>query len=671
MSENKGSYARLGCGCFFLATLLLLCLLGFLWKLHWVNRSAPQTPFVTSRATFAPSPSGKVQKQPTLTPTALPVMSEVAITQKVLSKREAPINDPIALARRLWHKRAVWATPASPPRYEVGAQAHFWVQNADTNKVFRVQATLVAVRPHVYLWIEDGVRYDEGDAVALARTFETKIYPTDRAFFGSEWTPGIDGDPHIYIVYTRGLGSTIAGYFSSADEVPPFAHKFSNAHEMFVLNADTVNLNSNFTYGVLAHEFQHMIHWYHDRNETSWLNEGASQLASLLNNYAPGGFDATYAANPDVQLNAWADPALHQSTAPHYGASFLFLVYFLGRFGEQATRTLVARPENGLPSVDLTLREINAHESADDLFVDWALANYLQDPSLEHGRYSYLFTYRPPKFKAGANVSTCPASGEDTVHQYGVDYIKITCPGEHKITFQGNDLVSLFPANPHSGNFVFWSGHGDNSDMSLTRKFDLSGVSSASLSYWVWYDIEKDYDFLYVEASRDGVFWDMLKTPSGTDANPTGNNYGWGYTGISGGSKEPRWIHESVDLTPYAGGKVWLRFEYVTDAEINHTGVLIDDISIPQIGYSVDLESGASGWKGRGFVRVGRFIPQKFRVELVLRGKNGLQVRPLRFDARNRAVISFGLEPSESAVLVVSGVSRGTHELARYSWDVR
>jgi len=50
--------------------------------------------------------------------------------------------------------------------------------------------------------------------------FENKIYPTDREFFGSEWTPGVDDDPHIYILYTSGLGANVGGYFYSPDEYP-------------------------------------------------------------------------------------------------------------------------------------------------------------------------------------------------------------------------------------------------------------------------------------------------------------------------------------------------------------------------------------------------------------------------------------------------------------------
>ena len=91
-----------------------------------------------------------------------------------------------------------------------------------------------------------------GDLKRLADTFETKIYPTDREFFGSEWSPGIDDDVHLYVLYARGLGTSIAGYFSSADELPPQAHQYSNAHEMFMMSADNVQLGEPYIYGTVG-----------------------------------------------------------------------------------------------------------------------------------------------------------------------------------------------------------------------------------------------------------------------------------------------------------------------------------------------------------------------------------------------------------------------------------
>jgi hypothetical protein len=46
-----------------------------------------------------------------------------------------------------------------------------------------------------------------------------------------------------------------------------------------------------------------------------------------------------------------------------------------------------------------------------------------------------------------------------------------------------------------------------------------------------------DYDYVYLMASLDGENWQILTTPSGTASDPTGNNQGWGYTGLSGATQ--------------------------------------------------------------------------------------------------------------------------------------
>ena len=192
--------------------------------------------------------------------------------------------------------------------------------------------------------------------------------------------------------WVASLGDNLAGYFSSSDEYNPEVHEYSNAHEMFLLNADGIILSDEFTFGVLAHEFQHMIHWYGDLNEETWLNEGFSELAALLNGYDIGGFDQAYIMNTDMQLTDWASDLGDNS--PHYGASFLFVSYFLDRFGEQATKELISSPENGMTSIDQLLEKLNITDpltqkvtTAEDLFSDWVVTNYLNDPSLNDGRY--------------------------------------------------------------------------------------------------------------------------------------------------------------------------------------------------------------------------------------------------------------------------------------------
>src|SRR6185295_1606245 len=113
------------------------------------------------------------------------------------------------------------------------------------------------------------------------------------------------------------------------------------------------------------------------------------------------------------------------------------------------------------------------------------------------------------------------------------------------------------------------------------------------------YDLETDYDYVFLETSTDGATWQILTTPSGTDKDPSGNSYGWGYNGQTNG-----WNTEEVDLSEFAGQKVQIRFEYVTDAALNGEGFLLDDVQVDAAGYSSDFEADGAGWIPSGFVRV-------------------------------------------------------------------
>ncbi|HEX9028057.1 MAG TPA: hypothetical protein VF823_02705, partial [Anaerolineales bacterium] len=541
-----------------------------------------QTPLASQSA--RPTQTGELGNRPRQAPAAsTPAITATLSTNSssaslaALQNGEVPVSDLIELAERLQGKQNISPTlppPAAP--LQVGDQQVFWAVNTDTDQNFQVHATLRYVTGHGYFWVEDGVSYDPQALKQLANTFENKIYPTDREFFGSEWSPGVDDDVHLYILYARNLGQTIAGYYASTDEYPPQAHPYSNAHEMFLFNADNARLDRPYTYGTLAHEFQHMIHWYRDRNEETWMNEGFSDLAMFLNGYDVGNSDSLYAENPDIQLNDW--PTNPPDRPAHYGESFLFLTYFLDRFGEKVTQDLVADPLHGLVSIDDVLKKHGLKNldtgqtlTADDVFTDWAVANYLHNGGVDQGQYTYHNYPNAPRTQATLDIQHCPSpTNTRDVSQYGVQYLHIGCQGNYTLHFEGSVQVGVVPVQPHSGTFYYWSNKGDESDMTLTRSFDFSNVSGPlTFSYWTWYDIEKNYDYVYLEASTDGKNWQILRTPSGTSANPSGNSYGWGYNGTSGGSgkgpQDARWIQETVDISQYVGKNVQLRFEYVTD----------------------------------------------------------------------------------------------------------
>lgn len=600
--------------------------------------------------------------------TPVPASDAAYETLQNLQAVDVPNNDPRELAERLKGIQDIPETVPFAGNFKVGDQQTFWVANVDTNENFQVNAVLRYVTDSTYFWIEEGTRYDQDELAALGNTFNDQIYPTDREFFGSEWTPGIDNDPHIYVLYARGIGSNIAGYFSSADSVHPLAHPYSNGHEMFIFNADNTGLGEEFTYGVLAHEFQHMIHWYRDRNEEGWLNEGFSELAAFLNNYDPGGFDYVFALNPDLQLNDWPNDS--NATTSHYGASFLFLTYFLDRFGEDATKALVAETDNGLDSIDKILTTINARDpsndkilTADDVFADWVITNYANSSRLGDGRYVYQSYNHAPSFPDTEQVVECQTGWEGrTVSQYGTDYINLACGHDFTLSFQGNSEVGVIPESANSGEYAFWSNKGDESDMTLTQTFDFSAIEAPiNIDYSTWYDIEEDYDYIYLSASVDGKTWQILDTPSCTTVDPSGNSLGCGYTGTTDG-----YIQESVDLSQFAGQSVTLRFEYVTDAAVNGEGLLVDDIRIPQINYSTDFETDAGGWDARGFVRIQNRLPQTFKVS-ILHNNGSPSVETYTIDAAESIRLPITVSStSDSIVLMVSGTTRFTRQEAVY-----
>ncbi len=611
--------------------------------------------------------------EPTSAITREPVGDVGAETEELLETTDVPVRDLHELAIRLRGlspdtPRTV--NPAGSPDYPVGTRRLFHVSNVDTDEQFDIYATLEYKTEHVYMWVEEGVHFDRDELEDAADLFEEHSYPTDRAFFGSEWSPGVDNDSHVSILHARNLGNTIAGYYSSADEFVSAVRDDSNEMEMFYINVENVTVNDDFYNGVLAHEFQHMIHWYNDRNEETWLNEGFSELAMYLNGFDTGGSDWIFATETDTQLNSW--PEGPGEAGANYGAGYLFTSYFLDRFGPEATQALVSHPENSFASVEAVLEELGTGLTYEDLFADWIVANLLDDPSIADGRFGYE-EIDPPSFDVEPTYyeGDYPVSESTTVHQHGTDYVELR--GERPLVFRftGSTQIGLMDTTAHSGRYVWWSNRGDDSDMHLTQAFDLSGVNEATLEFWTWYDLEEDWDYAYVEVSTDGgQTWEILTTPSGTPTNPNGNSFGWAYTGSSGGGAAPEWIQERVDLSAYAGQEILVCFEYITDDAVNRPGFILEDVAIPEIGYFSDFEEDRGGWEPAGFIRHANVLPQRWLVQLILFGpETKVQRLELNEDQAGEWVIPLE-ERTDRAVVTISGLAPVTTEMGSYSYEI-
>ncbi|HLL80974.1 MAG TPA: hypothetical protein VKT25_15800 [Ktedonobacteraceae bacterium] len=595
-------------------------------------------------------------------------------TEQLLLMTPHPLRDLYSLARRL-----KLHTPApiphvgrtTPLNEKVGQEDTFWISNEDTRTYSRIRARLVYVTPHVYMYVEDGQQVNLPALEASANLFENSTYSTDRNTYGSEWTPGIDDDVHLTILNALGLGNGVGGYFSSEDEYPTSINPYSNEREMFYVSLDGEVPGSAEYNSTLAHEFQHMIHWYQHPVDLSWTNEGMSVLAQHINGFSSGGVDLAFVQTPDTQLNDWADDI--NADLAHYGAGYLFMDYFAEHYGGYGVlKELLQDPASPPVNFDHVLAKHGYSDRFADVLNKWYVANYVEDPTLAQGQYGYPSIHLPG-VTPQHSISSYPVTETDTVHQYAAEYYDVQ-PGGHRgtlsISLQGTPTVRILGNDPQGSSQEWWSNRYDNMDSTLTRSFDLTHLQGqhVTLQFSTWFDLEPQYDYVFVEVSTDGQNWTTLEGNYTTTSNPNGANWGNGYTGESGGGSAPAWVQEHMDLTPYAGKKIQVRFEEVTDDAVNYQGFALDSISIPQIHFA-DSVTSDNGWVSNGFIRSNNLLPDHFTVQALVyqNGTFTLQSMPVDLASGQGTmhIPDFGSKVTR-VVLVVSAYAAETTLLAHY-----
>ncbi|MFJ8191333.1 immune inhibitor A domain-containing protein [Streptomyces sp. NPDC096094] len=157
---------------------------------------------------------------------------------------------------------------------------------------------------------------------------------------------------------------------------------------------------------------------------------------------------------------------------------------------------------------------------------------------------------------------------------------------------------------PAEGETQWWSGSGDNLKNTLTRSVDLTGRTTAELTFDGWYDIEANYDYLYTEVSTDGgANWTAIDGV--VDGYP-----------IPRDAADKPALHGTIDdytkfaysLDAYAGKKIDLRFRYQTDGGVAQKGFAADGIAVWADGetlFTDGAETADAAWTADGFTRVG------------------------------------------------------------------
>lgn len=463
--------------------------------------------------------------------------------------------------------------------------------------------------------------------------FDDVIYPVVTDAFGEPLPRGDEGQKVWILIfnirddayYDPNAETYIAGYFSASE---------STTNNKNIMHIDTYDWENRmgpdagqpYAYeGIFAHEFEHMVHFDEDPDEEAWLDEGMADLAGYLCGYGhPSGHVAYYMVyHPMVSLTFWG------GGLEDYGASYLFQLYLYEKYGGAAfTSALFQEQANGIESVEATLEAFGFPESFDEVFDNWAIANYIDDTRKAGGKYGYetlevgtIDTWGYSIEYALANMWWGPPDPAPiTVPSYwffGIEpqpytahYFRFYNNKATDVVIDGDDFAGTLA---YSGTYEWYSDAEAWAWRSFYQTFTIP-ATGATLNFWTYYEIEEDWDYGYVEVydHSTGEWYtldasgtvdyvahgqDNPNTPSGrepTDYEAAGKWHA--FTGESGG-----WVPVSMDLSPFAGHIVDVYFTSWQDGVFTLQMMYVDDISIPEIGFFDDVEAGEDGWTSTGW----------------------------------------------------------------------
>ncbi|GAB3254993.1 choice-of-anchor J domain-containing protein [Kineosporia babensis] len=558
-----------------------------------------------------------------------------------------------------------------------------WVANDDQEGYYyRKDYTLRGVGEHIEVWVANDIAFPEGDCrnavegsttvtdeqvAGLVEEFETNMYPTETAAFSTP--PDRDGSNALLGPdangnggdYTGGGARTvtlidnvrdgnyynfpaqptyIAGFFSSylneiLDRNVMTIDAFDWAHRTTANPPDaaTDDLCTSrparpWLYeGVFGHEWQHLLQYYADPDESVWLNEGLSDIAIALTGYSnttasinESGFDnhlncflgygtVKTPANPNPRncggaqnsLNLWGEDTDNPNAVlADYGHAYAFLLFLHDRYGTDFISALHRDGEHqGLDSVRAQLKAIGV-DSLEDVLHDFQSALVL-DKFLDSNPKSRITgaakaDVTSKSLLAAVNLENPESYVKPGVSPNGADYVPVRAEGK---AIRGKDIDSLafsgaetLPALPlawtivdddadRPGNPVLFSGNANNTDAALVTPVSVP-KNDPTLRFQAKYGAESTYDYGYVSVSTDGGKTYSEPIPgTRTLDGPLG-------PGLNGTTKG--FQAEEFDLSAYAGKDVLLSIRYVSDGGVNEGGLLIDDLAVG----SVKISDGSS-----------------------------------------------------------------------------
>jgi len=319
----------------------------------------------------------------------------------------------------------------------IGTIKSFFTYNFVTKSFNTVNAKLLKKGTRVQIWVDTteigNNHISQGVVDTLLNSLENKtpsasrdstkgIVKLDEQYFGNP--PNIDKDNLtdflVYDIKDGWNGNTVktytGGYFYSKDQTNDST---SNKRDLLYIDSrpgifDANKRDASRPLKTLAHEYQHLIHYNYDKKEISFVNEGLSEIASVISGYQLRS-PSRYFADTDIPLFDWNNKS--SSVLDDYSRAALFTLYYDEQFGDSVLKKVVQDTLIGDKGLNNVFGTYNS--SLNEVFKNFTIANYLNNRFFNK-RYGYTYYF----------------SGESKIN------FSISKPN----TFMGNILIEDFTA---------------------------------------------------------------------------------------------------------------------------------------------------------------------------------------------------------------------------------
>ncbi|GAA0991645.1 hypothetical protein GCM10009555_079280 [Acrocarpospora macrocephala] len=548
----------------------------------------------------------------------------------------------------------------TPP---VGTVRSLIALNDVAGSAYRKDYTLRGVGDKIEVWVANDLAFPAGDCRAqipntttitdaqvasFVHEFDTNMYPKETAAFSTP--PDRDGSNALISGDFSGEGDNtvalidnvkddnffdfpaaptyIAGFFSSVfnewmDRNVMTVDAFDWAHRTGANPPDepTADLCTSRPArpqayeGTFAHEWQHLLQYYTDPIEGTWINEGLSDFAQTLTGYVDAtrtvfdrgadshiycyqGFGSVQTefnpnprdcGGPENSLNLWGEGNPSEVLAD-YGHAYSLMLFLYDRYGTDFLTRLHNDGElQGLASLDAALEAEGVADMYKVLHDHQTMT--LVDKIVGESRNGVMLgvpksrvttkSLRSTVNFANPNVNDNPGAGPN-----GADFVALQ--KANGTVLKGSELRSLsfkgaktLPTAPltwtivnndpdRPGNPVLWSGNENNLNATAVARVTVP-AADPTLRFLGKYGAEFGFDYAYVVVSTDGGATYTALSSDRTIDGPLGPALNGTTTGF-----EPH----TFDLSAYAGQQILLGFQYVSDGGVNEGGFLVDDVAV-------------------------------------------------------------------------------------------